>query len=199
MKRDKAKIICPVFENSQYPYQGIGFKLGDPFALTYKYYFNKNFAIVADFGKAASGLYNRYYREKFTEYFRGDTLTETEATDAYLTHKVKEDWVGDLRFLYHVDASKISPGLKLYVGLGAEAKRTKIQYDFLFNDGLNENNFGRFERVRITYGPQVTAGIEYSYFKIPVSAFMELEFFQDIGLDPGWTRFQGGVGLRYIF
>jgi hypothetical protein len=48
-------------------------------------------------------------------------------------------------------------------------------------------------------GPQVAVGIEYSYFSIPISAFMELEYFTDIQADPGWTRLEGGVGLRYVF
>ena len=70
----KAKTLCPVFENSRYPYQGIGIKLGDPFAITYKYYFSSKFAVAADIGKASSGLYNRYFREKFDEYVVTDTF-----------------------------------------------------------------------------------------------------------------------------
>ena len=31
----KAAVICPTFVASEYPYQGIGIKLGDPFAITY--------------------------------------------------------------------------------------------------------------------------------------------------------------------
>ena len=44
---NKARIMCPIFVNSRYPYQGIGFKLGDPFALTYKFYANKHFSFAA--------------------------------------------------------------------------------------------------------------------------------------------------------
>jgi hypothetical protein len=42
-------------------------------------------------------------------------------------------------------------------------------------------------------------GFEYSYFTLPISAFIEIEGFSDALLDPGYKRFQGGVGLRYIF
>jgi hypothetical protein len=28
---------------------------------------------------------------------------------------------------------------------------------------------------------------------------MEVEFFTDVQADPGWRRFEGGVGLRYVF
>jgi hypothetical protein len=201
VRGNKAKIICPVFENSKYPYHGLGFKLGDPFALTYKFYPNKRISFAVDFGKASSGLYNRYFREKFNEYTATDTLSSS-ASLQYSTHKVKSDLVGEFKLLYHVDAKKISPGLQVYVGAGWEWKSTQLRYDFFYNndspDGL-ENSLRHFERNRFTMGPQIVVGIEYAYFQIPVSAFMELEYFTDIQADPGWQRFEGGVGLRYIF
>src|SRR6185295_4183926 len=68
VSRSKALIMCPIFVESKYPYMGIGVKLGDPFALTYKFYPSKHWAFAADGGKAASGLYNKYYRDVFTGY-----------------------------------------------------------------------------------------------------------------------------------
>ena len=198
VKGKKAKIICPIFTNSKYPYQGFGFKLGDPFALTYKFYFTKHFSIAADLGKASSGLYNRYYHEKFGEYVAKDTLS-SNASLSFLTSKVKYDWVGELKVLYAIDATKIAAGLRFYVGLGVQSKNTKLQYDYLYSNGTLENQFGRFERSRFTLGQTTVAGIEYSYFHIPVSAFMEMELFTDVMTDPGWMRVQGGVGLRYVF
>ena len=62
VSKSKASIMCPIFHESRYPYQGIGLKFGDPFALSYKFYPNKNWAFAADAGKVASGLYNKYYR-----------------------------------------------------------------------------------------------------------------------------------------
>lgn len=201
ISRSKAKIVCPVFENSRYPYHGLGFKLGDPFAISYKFYLNEHFGIVADFGKASSGLYNRYYREAFNEYVNQDTLSG-ESSVEYLTHKVKADWVGELKFLWHFDAKGITPGLRFYVGFGPEVKMTKLTYQYFYENetsGSGFNSLGEFSRSRNTFGPQATMGIEYSYFQIPISAFMEMEFFNDISLDPGQRRFEGGAGLRYIF
>jgi hypothetical protein len=202
VRGNKAKIICPVFVNSKYPYHGLGFKFGDPFAITYKYYANKKFSLAVDLGKASSGLYNRYLREKFVEYVKSDTLSEGSSL-TYTTHKVLNDFIAEVKFLYHIDTKKISPGLQVYVGAGWEWKSTKIRYDFFYNPeqitGELGNDFGRFEKTRNTMGPQVVVGIEYAYFQIPVSAFMELEYFTDIQADPGWQRFEGGVGLRYIF
>jgi hypothetical protein len=197
--KNKSKISSTTKGKSTYPFQGIGFKLGDPFALTYKYYFDESFAIVADIGKTSSGLYNRYYREKFGNYVFIDTLQDGVEIQ-YLGHSVKNDIVGEVKFLWQIDAKSVSPGLKIYVGIGPEIKSTSLEYFYLYknnNNGVSET--GNFTRKRITFGPQVTLGIEYAYFQIPLSAFMELEFYNDISIDTGWRRFEGGVGLRYLF
>lgn len=203
VRGNKAKIICPIFTDSKYPFHGLGFKLGDPFALTYKFYPNKWFSFALDFGKAASGLYNRYFREKFNFYVREDTLPSDGSALVYLTHRVKSDLIAELKVLYHVDGERISEGLQAYVGVGWEWKRTRLQYDYQYFEGGNSappsDPFGSFERSRATMGPQVVLGIEYAYFRIPISAFMEVEYFSDVQADPGWQRFEGGVGLRYIF
>jgi len=198
VKGAKAKTVCPIFEHSKYPYQGIGFKLGDPFAFTYKYYFNKKFSLAADLGKASSGLYNRYYRNQFDTYIKTDTLGQNGSI-TYLTSKVKADWVGEVKVLYAIDASKIAPGLQIYAGLGVQARNTSLQYDYLYSGNGIDNEFGRFERNRFTLGQTTVVGIEYSYFHMPISAFMEMELYTDIKMDPGWEKVQGGVGLRYVF
>jgi hypothetical protein len=195
--RSKARIMCPIFETSQYPYQGIGFKLGDPFALTYKFYPNKNWAFQVDAGKAASGLYNKYYREAFNTYLP-DSLEGAESIQ-YLTHKATADWLLETKFLYQWDADKLSKGLQLYAGLGWQWRNTKLTYDYLYDDGAFDSRFGKFSETRITYGPVAILGFEYSYFSLPISAFIEIQWFTDVLLDPGYQRFQGGVGMRYVF
>lgn len=195
--RSKARIMCPIFETSQYPYQGIGFKLGDPFALTYKFYPNKNWAFAVDGGKAASGLYNKYYRGAFNTYLP-DSLEGSE-TIQYLAHKATADWFLETKFLYQWDAEKLSKGLQLYAGLGWQWRNTKLTYDYLYEDGAFDSRFGKFSETRFTYGPVAVLGFEYSYFSLPISAFIEIEWFTDVLLDPGYQRFQGGVGMRYVF
>lgn len=197
---NKARIICPIFESSRYPYQGIGFKLGDPFALAYKFYANKHFSFAVDAGKAASGLYNKYYREAFNSYLP-DTLN-SDQTITYLAHNATVDWFLETKFLYQWDAEKISKGLQLYAGLGWQWRNTVLEYDYNFNDrstNQDDGQFGKFSETRFTYGPVVLVGFEYSYFSLPISAFIEIEVFTDTLLDPGYQRFQGGVGLRYVF
>lgn len=200
----KAKIICPIFESSEYPYHGIGFKFGDPFALTYKYYPSKRLSMAVDFGKASSGLYNRYFREKF-ELYKNESDTLSDNADlTYSSHQVKSDLIWEFKVLYHFEGEKISPGLQVYIGAGWEWKSTQLKYGYFYNQttpngGELANEFRVFPRHRFTMGPQVVLGIEYAYFQIPISAFMEIEYFTDIQADPGWQRFEGGVGLRYVF
>lgn len=203
VRGNQAKIICPTFDKSKYPLHGLGFKLGDPFAITYKYYPGKRVSFAVDFGKAASGLYNHYFREKFNFYVRADTFPSSESSLSYLTHRVKSDLIGEFKVLYHIDAKKISEGFQAYAGIGWEWKRTQLKYNYVYNQANNdpatEDPIGSFQRNRVTMGPEFVAGVEYAYFPIPISAFMEVEFFTDVQADPGWQRFEGGVGLRYIF
>lgn len=204
VRGSKAKTVCPIFEPSKYPYHGFGIKLGDPFAFTYKFYPNKRFALVADLGKVASGLYNTYYRSKFDDYTQSDTLSDN-ASITLITHDVKADNIAELKLLYQIDASKISPGLQFYIGGGWEWKRTRLEYDYFYDQQPTaqnpepETSLNKYTVTRFTQGPQGIIGIEYSYFNFPLSAFMELEYFVDAQLDPGARKVEGGVGLRYIF
>jgi hypothetical protein len=203
VSRSKALIMCPIFVESKYPYQGIGMKVGDPFALTYKYYPSKHWAFAADAGKAASGLYNRYYRKVFTTYTPDSVKTDNTKSFTYLTHKVLMDWFVETKFLYQWDASKVSEGLQFYAGVGWQWRSTRIKYDYNYEQGTTSaiinSKIGSFYENRFTCGPVGVVGFEYSYFTLPISAFIEVEWFTDTLLDPGYQRFQGGVGIRYVF
>lgn len=190
MSHSKRKVVCPIFEDSGFPYHGFGIKVGDPFALTYKYYANKHFAFAADFGRSASGLYSAYYSKVFNE-FQPETST-------YYSHTVKRDWVGEAKLLYQIGIEKVAPGLQFYVGLGWEMRNLKIQYDYFAEENGDTDAFQQVYD-RPTQGVQAVFGIEYSYFSLPISAFMELEYYYDVVKDPGFRKIQGGAGLRYVF
>jgi len=197
-KKTKASVICPIFFDKRYPYQGIGLKLGDPFALTYKFYASRSLAFSIDAGKTASGLYNEYYRNAFMEYMP-DTLATNENIQ-HLSHKVTSNIFLEGKFLYQWDAEKISKGLQVYAGIGWQWRNTNLKYDYLYTDSTpTGNKIGTINQNRFTYGPVGVLGFEYAYFSIPISAFIEIEWFSDVALDPGYHRFQGGVGLRYVF
>lgn len=203
MTRNKARVVCPFFHDSQYPYQGIGFKLGDPFALTYKFYANPKWAFALDGGKAASGLYNKYYREIFPEYVEQNFDLVGDETIDYLTHRATQDWLLEAKFMRQWDAEAISKGLQVYAGAGWQWRSTTLKYDYLYtqdpNNPFSETRSGTLVEKRFTYGPVGVLGFEYSYFSIPASAFIEIAWFTDVLVDPGYSRFQGGIGLRYVF
>src|SRR5690349_23121735 len=167
VRGNKAKIICPTFDKSKYPFHGLGFKFGDPFAITYKFYPNKKISMAVDVGKAASGLYNRYFREKFASYVSRDTFPDSGSALVYINHRVKSDVIVEAKVLYHVVAKSISEGLQVYAGAGWEWKRTRLRYDYQYSadagDPQISDPFGSFSRNRVTMGPQLVVGIEYAY------------------------------------
>ncbi|MBI3482763.1 MAG: hypothetical protein HY015_07275 [Bacteroidetes bacterium] len=189
VSENKARIVCPIFKVNQYPYQGIGLKLGDPFAITYKLYPTRHLAFAADVGMPSAGLYHDYYKGLFNSYSPSDTLT-------YVTQRSSNDLFIETKLLYQWDVEKISRGLQLYAGIGWQWRSTKLSYTYSYQSGAK---YSSFAKDRFTYGPVMILGFEYAYFTWPVSGFIEVEFFTDDMADPGYHRFQGGVGLRYVF
>lgn len=198
ISKGKARIVCPIFEESAYPYQGIGVKLGDPFALTYKFYAHKNFAIAIDAGSAASGLYNQYHTDNFADEIRPDTLGLAQSI-TYLSHVVNYELVIEGKVLYQHDATKLLKGLQWYLGAGVQWRQVDITYDYLLDISFSSSETGQFDVNYTTMGPTAVFGFEYAYFQLPLSAFMEVEVYTDVIQDPGWMRFQGGIGLRVVF
>ncbi|MCZ8215406.1 MAG: hypothetical protein O9262_04160, partial [Cyclobacteriaceae bacterium] len=148
----KAKTICPIFENSKYPYQGIGFKVGDPFAFSYKLYPVKHYAFVVDVGSPSSGLYSKLFREEFA--LKSNEFVPGQENVEYLSHEIKTDFVLDAKVLYQLDADKLSKGLQVYGGIGWELRRTSIEYDYFFETAPNFNEPGTLTNKRITQGVQ---------------------------------------------
>ena len=196
--RSKARIVCPIFEESKYPYQGIGIKLGDPFAATYKFYATKKFAMAFDFGSAASGLYSKYHSSNFEQLTQPDTLAPRQSVN-YLGHTVKSEWVFEAKLLYHHNAVKLLKGLQWYGGAGIQWRKLDLDYEYVVEINIDENAIALLNVKRVALGATAVLGVEYAYFELPISAFMELATFVDMVEDPGWARFQGGVGIRYVF
>ena len=198
MSKQKASIVCPIFHVSEYPYQGIGFKLGDPFAITYKFYASKNFSVAVDFGSAASGLYSDHHRQNFGEVINPDTLNMDQSI-SYVSHTVNTEWVLEGKALFQSDAASVLEGLQWYVGAGWQWRQLDIDYEYLLELGFSDNELGVTNVTNTTMGPVGVIGIEYAYFELPISAFLEVEGYYDLVENPGWLRLQGGVGLRYVF
>ncbi len=195
-KNRKMAAICPIFQLSEYPYQGIGFKIGDPFAITYRFYATEKFAVGIDFGRAASGLYSNLFRDKF------DEIPEPDSTVVlvYEGHKVTNHSVVSARVFYYIKGPRSIKGLNAYVGAGWQVQFVDVEYAYLEVEKDPPNLARTQPPISVSFqpmGPEATLGLEYAYFSLPITFFIEGSIFID--LVEGWRRFQGGTGLRYVF
>jgi len=204
MTNKKAKVICPIFEESAYPYHGFGFKVGDPVALTYKLYFRKYLSFVVDGGSASSGLYNSKHRSDFSLYSPEisaplDYPLNQAFNPIYTNHQIIGEYVAEVKALYQMQTDNLYKGLQTYIGLGYQYRKLGIEYVYYYNyPNSNKIVKDTLQKNKTYQGPELILGIEYSYFQIPVSAFMEITAFRDITFT-SWSRIQGGIGLRYVF
>jgi hypothetical protein len=192
----KMAVICPIFIPSEYPYQGIGFKAGDPFALTYKLYATKWLAFSIDAGIGAYGL----YKDRYAELFYTLPEPESDTTLTYFNHQVEKDTHISAKVSFYGDGPSFLRGLDYYVSLGWQFRYVDILYGYNQKISETETEFGTLPIKQVDYnGPEVGFGLEYAYFDLPISAFMEINWFYDVVKQPTFIKFQGGIGLRYVF
>jgi len=191
-KNKHLAVICPIFIPSEYPYQGIGFKAGDPFALTYKLYATKMLAFSIDGGIGAYGLYKARYAELFNILPGSDTLT-------YFNHQVEKDTHISAKISFYNEGPEFLNGLDYYLSLGWQYRYVSILYGYDDEVTAAESIFGSFTRQVDYNGPEIGIGLEYAYFDLPISAFMEVTWMYDLVHQPTFIKFQGGIGLRYVF
>jgi len=195
-KNQKMAQICPIFHLSEYPYQGIGFKVGDPFTITYKFYATEHIAFGVDVGSAASGLYSNLFRDMFK-----DVESPPDSTFLYRGHKVLNQNVFAAQIFYYKEGPKAIKGLDIYFGIGWEIQFVDVRYDYLIVENSPPNNAknGK-DPITMSFqpmGPIGTFGLEYAYFSLPITVFLEGSLFYDTQVS--WRRFQGGIGIRYVF
>lgn len=188
----KMAVICPVFHPSEYPYQGIGFKAGDPFAITYKLYATEWLAISIDGGIAAYGLYKDRYKELYVNSPGSDTLV-------YFNHQVEKDLFFSGKISYYQEGPKFLKGLDIYAGVGWQLRYAQVLYGYNHELTSQVTEFGTTTKEFDYMGPEFHLGLEYAYFDLPISAFIEANVFYDIVNEPSFVKFQGGIGLRFVF
>jgi len=195
-KNKKFAQICPIFHSSEYPYQGIGIKVGDPLAITYKFYATANLAFGIDVGKASDGLYSQLHRDRF-----GSVPVPIDTSYIYVSHDVLNQNVFSAKIFYYKEGPRAIKGLDLYVGAGFQIQFVDIKYDYI---AVRERppETRKTQQVTLDFKPmglEVMGGLEYAYFNIPVTVFAELGLFFGTDDIQQWKKFQGGIGLRYVF
>jgi len=195
-KNRKMAEICPIFHLSEYPYQGIGFRVGDPFAISYRFYATEHITFGVDVGPAASGLYSDLYRDKFDE-----LEPPPDSTYLYQGHQVLNQNVFIAQIFYYKEGPRAIKGLDIYFGIGWEVQFVDVKYDYLIIENFPPNNAknGK-DPITMSFkpmGPIGTFGLEYAYFSLPITIFLDGSLFYDTQED--WRRIQGGIGIRYVF
>lgn len=197
LTKSKRRVICPGNNFSKYPYQGIGIKLGDPFAITYKIYMSPKSSFVMDYGRVATGLYNNFHKNNFQQRTQPDTLSAGSSI-IYFNQKANSDAIFNMKFLYNKSFNTMK-ALNWYLGAGFQFRWHDIKYDYIYQTVTYQSELRSFSLASYTYGPSVTTGIEFTHPDIAISSFFEMELYHDLLAYPGWMRVSGGVGVRYNF
>ena len=122
-----------------------------------------------DGGIAAYGLYKDRYRQLYETSPAADTLT-------YLNHQVQKDIVFSGKVSFYQEGPEFLKGLDIYAGFGWQMRFAEVLYGFNEDLGLGIVEFGT-STVQYDYmGPEFHLGLEYAYFDLPISAFLEGAF-----------------------
>ena len=172
--------------------QGLGLRLGDPMAVSYKKYFGRTHAIEFGIGSAPASWNNQYYINSFQEYPRYDNFQ-------YQNHTVQSTLYLQARYLFHynIPMQNMDGKLEWYWGGGAMLKAAKVQYRF-------QNREAPFAAGRdiineIDLGPEGIIGLEYTFQDTPLTVFGETSLFLEIADRPATFQGFGGLGVRYNF
>lgn len=184
--------VCPGMDISEYPFQGIGLKLGDPFAITYRLYINKQFSFGIDGGIAAYGLYKRRYTTLFNQMPGSDTLT-------YVSHNVQRDIHLSVKGVYYIPKKGFLDEINIYLTFGWQFRFVEADFGYTYQVSQSETRFGQSNLSLDNTGPEVNLGIEYPYKRLPLAAFAEVGVYVDVVRPPVSPQVQFGVGLRFFF
>ena len=173
--------------------RGAGIRLGEPFALTYKDFFEDylSYEILVGAGGVNQG-----------DYFRKDFDSNPPANNAfYLGHTADRGVSLSFRMALHEDITDmfdIEQGYLLgYAGAGVQLRTTRVNY--VYNVGTSSSTLPLSEeRTNFDLGPEVFGGAEYYFDDTPISVFVEIGLFVEF-VDRINMRGQGGIGVRYLF
>ncbi|MFD2200319.1 hypothetical protein [Shivajiella indica] len=184
--------FLPILSNAQE--DGIGIRLGEPFSITYKKFLDDHIAIEGMFGGAGANSAS-YYQKSFDN-------NRPSPNAFYAGHSTNSILSFNLRGAYHEDITddlSIDQGYILgYFGVGAQLRTAQVDYAYT-DSSLSQNTVFRESRTNIDFGPEAFGGAEYYFDELPMSVFAEVGFFMELLDRFGHFRFQGAIGVRYIF
>lgn len=174
--------------------RGVGIRIGEPFSITYKDFFDDYFSWEVMLGSGGVNGGNYYQR---------DFENNPPASNAfYVSNSAKKGVSLHGRIAYHddfTDMFDISQGYLLgYVGAGVQLRSTRITYTYTQGQ-VGSGAMMSEERSNIDFGPELYGGGEYYFDEVPISVFAEIGFFLELLDRVGHIKGQGGIGVRYLF
>jgi len=169
--------------------QGIGMRIGDPFGVTYKSYFDNQAALEFTLGTTSSNRFDHYYRNLFDHKNKFDGY-------AYIDHKVNYTLATQGRILFHESfPARVEGRLDWYWGFGYHFRLSGVEYSY-----FDQNNIIRTaDHTNLDLGPEGILGVEYEFLDLPIVGFSEVSLMGELIDNPFRFRFFGAVGVRYAF
>lgn len=173
--------------------RGAGIRFGEPISATYKDFFSDYFSweVLVGRGRPAS---DRYYKNLF------DSNLPTELA-SYVNHEADPGVVLQARIAYHEDISTALsiPGgyLLAYGGIGAQLRGNRVRYSYF--DESRPEDFQVEMKTDLVFGPELFGGGEFYFNEIPIAISLEMGALIQLINQPGHLRYQGGLGVRYLF
>ncbi|GAB2492458.1 hypothetical protein [Algoriphagus taiwanensis] len=185
-------LLCPLILQAQE--RGAGVRLGEPFSLTYKDFFEDywSFEVMLGSGGVNSG---EYYQKAFEN-------NPPESNAIYVGYSARRGISLNFRMALHEDFTdmfEITQGYLLgYAGAGVQIRTTYVDYTYFLTPNLPGNPNLNETRTNFDLGPEVFAGAEYYFDELPISVFAEIGLYLEL-IDRINMRGQGGIGVRYLF
>ena len=182
---------------AQYPEQGIGARLGDPYGLTYKKYMGEK-ALEINFGKTYFWNDDKYYDNIQSKVFSNSNEFEYNYNYYVWTRNKNKALSLQVHYLIHKD---LVEGIYWYYGIGGQARFTSydVVYQYKVKGGPN-NWISASERITdMDVGVDGVIGLEYTFEDLPFSIFLEIDLFIELFDDLFESYSQGGIGVRYNF
>ena len=166
---------------------GIGIRLGEPSAITYKRYLADNKALEFLIGTAPNSLGDTYYRTSLIKKYDDYTYVDHEVSEVFYLQ-------GRYQFNHQIPTEGLAGKLDWYWGIGAAFKTAKLEY--VFKDEFQDLDI--LSRSDLDVGPEIMGGFEFTLQNTPLAVFAEMSTFIELA-DRTTIRVLGGFGARYNF
>jgi hypothetical protein len=172
---------------------GLGVKLGDPTGVSIKRYMgNKAIELVA--GRAYYyDSYFGYYNNHDPRYRYGYQGPGPNPRPGSTVYGFYNPLSLQIRYLVHKNINDL-PGLRWYVGAGAQVRAISYYYD---DYDVYGNYLGTNRATDVAFGADGIIGLEYTFQDIPLSIFADVNLYLEIYRRPFYPEGQGGIGVRY--